>query len=522
MICKISCSVGELIDKISILKIKLKKSESDEIRENIIRELNCLTSENPISETCDDLFLELSEINNKLWILEDNIRIKSQNKDYDREYIEMSEKIHITNDQRYMVKKKINTKYSSYLKEEKIYTIAASSHDAAALEKGKHLYTSGDYVESYTIINNIMNKYENYDKFDSFYVDLLFSYANITSIFNYENVHMHKIDKFMKTIDNCKLSLVQITFCKDTYVMQCLKYLKYNESKPYLAYYNSISGPNVNKENVSFFKKDDIGKTLLIYDGGGFGDKFMLSRFIPILCNKYNNNNIVFFINDELYWIFIKIFNNIHNLTIIKYSNHSLMPKFEYHTNLIKLIDFLNYDYNTLPKQLSLDATLCASRDIQLPLTTVNKKKYILNWFGASNNNHEKHNRRMELRYALPLFKLENTQWIVISKNVNENEQKLLSEYNVLFYGNQIDTQMNAFEESVNIIKNVDAVISTDTSLVHISPCLNIKTFVLLTVGYEWRWETSNWYPDSVLIKQTEYGNWKGVIDRLINKLTKI
>ena len=114
MICKISCSVGELIDKISILKIKLKKSESDEIRENIIRELNCLTSENPISETWDDLFLELSEINNKLWILEDNIRIKSQNKDYDREYIEMSEKIHITNDQRYMVKKKINTKYSSY------------------------------------------------------------------------------------------------------------------------------------------------------------------------------------------------------------------------------------------------------------------------------------------------------------------------------------------------------------------------------------------------------------------------
>ena len=93
MICKISCSVGELIDKISILKIKLKKSESDEIRENIIRELNCLTSENPISETCDDLFLELSEINNKLWILEDNIRIKSQNKDYDREYIEMSESL---------------------------------------------------------------------------------------------------------------------------------------------------------------------------------------------------------------------------------------------------------------------------------------------------------------------------------------------------------------------------------------------------------------------------------------------
>ena len=51
----------------------------------------------------------------------------------------------------------------------------------------------------------------------------------------------------------------------------------------------------------------------------------------------------------------------------------SLMPKFEYHTNLIKLIDFLNYDYNTLPKQLSLDATLCASRDSERPSMEVRK-----------------------------------------------------------------------------------------------------------------------------------------------------
>ena len=99
MICKISCSIGELIDKITILKIKLKKSEksqNNEIRENILKELTCLTNENPISETKDDLFVELSKINNKLWILEDNIRLKSQKKEFDNKYIEMAERIHIT------------------------------------------------------------------------------------------------------------------------------------------------------------------------------------------------------------------------------------------------------------------------------------------------------------------------------------------------------------------------------------------------------------------------------------------
>ena len=535
MICKISCSVGELIDKITILNIKLKKSEkseNNEIRDNILKELTCLTNENPISETKDDLFVELSKINNKLWILEDNIRLKSKNKEFDDKYIEMAERIHITNDERYTIKKKINTKYSSDLKEEKIYAnqtslpcISIQDKDRIMLEKGKHLYTINNYEESYQIINNIMNKYKDYDKFDDFYVDLLFSYSNITSIFGYTNNHIHKIDVFMKTIENCKLSSEQIVFCKTIYVMICLKSLKYKESKPYLAYFNDIRGPNVNQENMSFFKKNDIAETLLVYDGGGLGDAFMLSRFIPILCDKYKRNYIVFFTHDELYWIFIKIFDNIDNLTIIPYKQHNRLPKFEYHTNLIKLIDYLNYDYDTLPKPLLLDSILNENvsykcQEILYCLKSCNKRKYILNWFGGSANKHEKRNRRMELKDVLPLFKLENIQWIVISKNTTKEEQKILSEHNVLFYGDCIDKR-NAFEESLNIIKHVDALISTDTSLVHISPSLNIKTFVLLTIGYEWRWESFNWYPDSVLIKQTEYGNWTSVISRLIHLLNK-
>ena len=532
MICKISCSIGELIDKVSILKIKLQKSNNKELSKNISKELELITRENPISNVKDNLFLKLYEINNKLWILEDNIRIKSQNNDFDSEYIQISEKIHKYNDQRYMIKNKINAKYFSDLKEEKIYTSNIDTQKPKALlENGKYLYTNGSYEDSYKIIYKLMNIYKDYTEFDAFFVDLLFSYSNITSIFKYENIYFHKIETFMKTIDSSmaaveKLSKEQIIFCKELYVMQCLDRLKYNDAKKYLGYYNSISGPNVNNENISFFKKDDIGKTLLIYDGGGLGDKFMLCRFIPILCEKYRSkkHRIVFFIDDKLLWIFSKLFKNINNLTIISYNNHGLIPKFDYHTNLIKLIDYLDYDYNNLPKQLFINSILneniCQNcKDIVSFLKSCNKKKYILNWFGGSKNNHEKYNRKMDLLHAIPLLKQENIQWVVISKNVNENERIILSKYNVLYCGDYIDNEYDAFRESVNIINNVDALISTDTCLVHISPSLNIKTFVLLTIGNEWRWSSldnkSYWYPDSILIKQTKYGDWKDVINRL-------
>tara|TARA_B100001175_G_scaffold160595_1_gene136071 strand:- start:34681 stop:36321 length:1641 start_codon:yes stop_codon:yes gene_type:complete len=532
MICKISCSIGELIDKVSILKIKLQKSNNKELSKNISKELELITRENPISNVKDNLFLKLYEINNKLWILEDNIRIKSQNNDFDSEYIQISEKIHKYNDQRYMIKNKINAKYFSDLKEEKIYTSNIDTQKPKALlENGKYLYTNGSYEDSYKIIYKLMNIYKDYTEFDAFFVDLLFSYSNITSIFKYENIYFHKIETFMKTIDSSmdafeKLSKEQIIFCKELYVMQCLYRLKYNDAKKYLGYYNSISGPNVNNENISFFKKDDIGKTLLIYDGGGLGDKFMLCRFIPILCEKYRSkkHRIVFFIDDKLLWIFSKLFKNINNLTIISYNNHGLIPKFDYHTNLIKLIDYLDYDYNNLPKQLFINSILneniCKNcKDIVSFLKSCNKKKYILNWFGGSKNNHEKYNRKMDLLHAIPLLKQENIQWVVISKNVNENERIILSKYNVLYCGDYIDNEYDAFRESVHIINNVDGLISTDTCLVHISPSLNIKTFVLLTIGNEWRWSSldnkSYWYPDSILIKQTKYGDWKDVINRL-------
>ena len=69
----------------------------------------------------DELFTQLSDVNKTLWDLEDSIREKSKKKEFDNIYINYAEEIHIRNDERYKIKRKINEKYNSSIVEEKIY-----------------------------------------------------------------------------------------------------------------------------------------------------------------------------------------------------------------------------------------------------------------------------------------------------------------------------------------------------------------------------------------------------------------
>ena len=112
MDCKIYCSFGELIDKITILKIKKSKATSTQQLNNIKKELSLIKKDNNVCENNDSLFDELQNVNKKLWILEDLIREKSKKKEFDSDYINYAESIHITNDERYNIKKKKNKKYN--------------------------------------------------------------------------------------------------------------------------------------------------------------------------------------------------------------------------------------------------------------------------------------------------------------------------------------------------------------------------------------------------------------------------
>ncbi len=122
-IVKVPVSIGELMDKMTILSIKTRNISDPGKLQNIRKELDFLT------ETCvkndldfkHSLVTELESVNEKLWKTEDDIREKERSKEFDEVFIELARSVYRVNDERFSVKSKINQTFGSVLAEEKSY-----------------------------------------------------------------------------------------------------------------------------------------------------------------------------------------------------------------------------------------------------------------------------------------------------------------------------------------------------------------------------------------------------------------
>ena len=117
---KIEVSDGEIVDKLTILEIKKEKCLDLNKLQNIEKELTYLKM------IVDDLDIpeyyinDLRKINQKLWDIEDQIRVFEAQEKFDNEFIELARSVYFTNDERFEIKNKINSVVNSNFKEEKI------------------------------------------------------------------------------------------------------------------------------------------------------------------------------------------------------------------------------------------------------------------------------------------------------------------------------------------------------------------------------------------------------------------
>ncbi len=119
---KIEVSIGEIVDKLSILQIKLENIKDEGKLVNIKKEFNYL-----YNVVFKDLKIQLNdynkllEVNKLLWSIEDDIRDKEHNNEFDQSFIGLARAVYFTNDDRSRIKKDINIKYGSEFVEEKSY-----------------------------------------------------------------------------------------------------------------------------------------------------------------------------------------------------------------------------------------------------------------------------------------------------------------------------------------------------------------------------------------------------------------
>lgn len=119
---KIEVSIGEIVDKLSILQIKTEFIKDEEKLKNVKTEYDYLYDivfDEMKIEQSD--FFEMVSINQKLWKIEDDVRDKERDKEFDDVFIQLARSVYVTNDERAEVKKKINLKYDSLFVEEKSY-----------------------------------------------------------------------------------------------------------------------------------------------------------------------------------------------------------------------------------------------------------------------------------------------------------------------------------------------------------------------------------------------------------------
>ena len=121
-IIHVPISIGELIDKITILEIKKDKLKNLKLK-NILKELSFLKAvlEKNSIFIPDEIFLQLKSINLTLWDIEDKIRIKEKNKEFDNEFIKLARSVYLNNDRRSETKKVLNMMFNSEIIEEKSY-----------------------------------------------------------------------------------------------------------------------------------------------------------------------------------------------------------------------------------------------------------------------------------------------------------------------------------------------------------------------------------------------------------------
>jgi hypothetical protein len=122
----VEVSVGELLDKISILEIKKEKIKDEKNLKFINDEYKILKDELEQNiksdEKLEKLFQSLKEINSKLWIIEDDKRLCEKNSDFGEKFIKLSRDVHFLNDVRAKIKLEINNHTGSKIKEIKEYT----------------------------------------------------------------------------------------------------------------------------------------------------------------------------------------------------------------------------------------------------------------------------------------------------------------------------------------------------------------------------------------------------------------
>ena len=123
------------------------------------------------------------------------------------------------------------------------------------------------------------------------------------------------------------------------------------------------------------------------------------------------------------------------------------------------------------------------------------------------------------------LTKIKKMNFFIIQKDFNKNNMKIINQNSNVNYFEELDKSGKPFKDTIGLVKNLDLIITADTSLGHLSATLGKPTWIALPFVSDWRWfqdkNKSIWYDTVKLFRQKKIGNWGQVFEMIYKDLEK-
>lgn len=256
-------------------------------------------------------------------------------------------------------------------------------------------------------------------------------------------------------------------------------------------------------------------KTLLLHSEQGLGDTIQFVRYAKQLVAK--GSKVILLVQEPLKEILKTL-----DATLLVLADHDDIPYFDMHCPLGSLPQIFSSDFESIPKYdhyLSADLMLKYKWD-QI-LGPKSKLRVGLVWSSTSAFKYDA-KRSINFKQLLKYLPLNDKrfEFISLQKEIKDSDKFDFEQCSqIKFYGNKLDS----FNETAALASNMDLVISTCTSVPHLTGALGIPTWLMLSKVPDWRWfldmEQSPWYPSLKLYRQESIGNWDQVLKEISTDL---
>ena len=252
-------------------------------------------------------------------------------------------------------------------------------------------------------------------------------------------------------------------------------------------------------------------KKLLIIAEQGIGDLIQFARYLYYLKKNYKvkiilkikSKNFLHFFNDDF-----DIISDQKEIPEHDYHNFMMsLPGVFFKTNNLFIKSFNFFEFNKKIK------TFWGNK-----LKNISGVKVGIHWSTSS----LMPERDLPLNYFNKLSKNIDASFIVLQKEVNKEETKILNQNKKIYYFPKMDQNQKAFLDSIEIIRKLDLIITSDTALAHLAATLEKKTWIALPKIADWRWfdnqKNTNWYQNVTLFRQLKIDDWDSVFKNITKK----